>query len=82
MDNLNTLWSAQKFVNIVKIFYDGFKCGVVDQEEASSWFGIKSGVKQGYNISVFLFLVAMDWTMRNAIGGGDNAIRWNLPRLC
>ena len=37
---------------------------------------IKTGVKQGCNMSGFLFLIIMDWVMRRAVGNGENGIRW------
>ena len=37
-----------------------------------------TGVKQGCNMSGFLFLIIMDWVMRRAVGGGENGIRWKL----
>ena len=50
-------------------------CGVEDQGETCEWFGIKTGVKQGCNMSGFLFLIVMDWVMRRPVDGGKNAIR-------
>ena len=40
------------------------------------WFGIKTGVKQGCDMSVVLFLIVMDWVTRRTIGRGENGIRW------
>ena len=37
-----------------------------------------TGVKQGCNMSGFLFLIALDRVMRNAVGNGENGIRWKL----
>ena len=52
------------------------KCAVEDQGEIGMWFGIKTGVKQGCNISAVLFLIVMDWVIRRTIGHGENGIRW------
>ena len=57
---------------------DDFKCAVEDQGKIREWFDMKTGVKQGCNMSGFLFLVVMDWVMRSAVGGGENGIRWKL----
>ena len=40
--------------------------------------GLKSppGVKQGCNMSGFLFLMVLDWVMRRTVGNGENGIRW------
>ena len=55
-----------KIVRMVKVFYEGFNCAVEDQAEACEWFNIKTGVKQGCNMSGFL-LIAMDWSMRRTV---------------
>ena len=46
--------------------------------ERGEWFNIKTGVKQGCNMSGFLFLIVMDWIMRRTVGKGKNGIRWRL----
>ena len=63
---------------MIKLFYDDFQCAVEDQGEACEWFNIKTGVKQGCNMSGFLFLIIMDWVMRRTVKSGDNRIRWRL----
>ena len=62
-------------MKMVKAFYNGFKCAVVDGRERGEWFDIKTGVKQGCNMSGFLFLIIMDWIMRRAVENGENGIR-------
>ena len=59
----NSLWVVmkqygirQKIINIVKALYDGS----VDEEATSEWYKITTGVKQGYKMSGFLFLVIVD----------------------
>ncbi|GFS02359.1 LINE-1 reverse transcriptase-like protein [Elysia marginata] len=34
------------------------------------------GVKQGCNMSGFLFVLVIDWIMKNTVGNGENGIRW------
>ena len=68
----------EKIVKMVRVFYDDFKCAVEDQGETCEWFDIKTGVKQGCNMSGFLVLIVMDWVMRKAVGGGENGIEWKL----
>ena len=67
----------EKIVRMVEIFYQDFQCAVVDQGETCEWFDIKTGVKQGCNMSGFLFLLVMDWIMKRTVGNGENGIRWN-----
>lgn len=59
------------------ILYDGFNCAVIDGRERSDWFEIKTGVKQGCNMSGFLFLVALDLVMRKTVQDGERDFRWN-----
>ncbi|PFX17059.1 hypothetical protein AWC38_SpisGene18635 [Stylophora pistillata] len=61
---------------MVRVFYDDFNCAVEDQGETCEWFDIKTSVKQGCNMSGFLFLIVMDWVMQRAVGSGENGIRW------
>ena len=59
-----------KIVSMVKALYDDFECAVVDGQDTTEWFKIKTGVKQGCNMSGLLFLLVVDWVMRNT------GIRW------
>ena len=68
----------EKIVRIVKTFYEDFQCAVENNGEIGEWFDIKTGVKQGCNMSGFLFLMIMDWIMRRTVGKGENGIRWKL----
>ena len=61
---------------MVKALYDDFACAVVDGQSTTEWFKIKTGVKQGCNMSALLFLLVFDWVMRNALHEGNTVIRW------
>ena len=65
-----------KIVNMVKALYDDFECAVVDGQDTTEWFKIQTGVKQGCNMSGLLFLLAVDWVMRNTLQEGNTGIRW------
>jgi len=56
--------NPNKVARMVRVFYEDFNCAVEDQAEACERFNIKTGIKQGCNMSGFLFLIAMDWIMR------------------
>lgn len=70
-----------KMVRVIAGIYQGFECAVVDGSETSEWFKIKSGVKQGCVMSGFLFLLALDWTMREATADKRRGIRWNFTTV-
>lgn len=62
-----TLWKIlesfgipPKLVRMVEAIYDGNQCAVVDGVGQTGWFDVKSGVKQGCNMSGFLFLLVID----------------------
>ena len=70
-----------KKVRVIAGVYEGFECAIIDGSETSDWFKIKSGVKQGYVMSGFLFLLALDWTMRRTTADKRRGIRWNFTTV-
>ncbi|PFX30974.1 hypothetical protein AWC38_SpisGene4217 [Stylophora pistillata] len=48
---------------------------VVDGQDTMEWFKIKTGVKQGCNMSGLLFILVVDWVIRNTLKGGHTGIR-------
>jgi len=46
-------------------YYEDTLCTVIDGSRESAWFKVISGVKQGCVMSGFLFLLVVDWLMRN-----------------
>ena len=44
----------------------------------TEWFEVKSGVKQGCNMSGFLFLLVIDWVMRRTVADAGTGIRWKM----
>ena len=80
-----TLWKIMesygipsKLVRMVNAMYDGSQCAVVEGTGQTDWFDVKSGVKQGCNMSGFLFLLVIDWIMRRTVSGANTGIRWKL----
>ena len=80
-----TLWKImesygipRKLVKMVKAMYAGNQCAVVDSSGQTDWFTVASGVKQGCNMSGFLFLLVIDWIMRATVEGSNTAIRWKM----
>ena len=80
----DTLWKImrhygipEKIIDLVKCMYSNSECAVVDGTGTSEWFTIKSGVKQGCDMSGFLFLLVIDWIMRKTTSSSNTGIRWN-----
>ena len=64
-------------MTVIADIYEDFECAVIDGSETSYWLKIKSGLKQGCVMSGFVFLLALDWTMRKATADKRRGIRWN-----
>ena len=58
-----------KIIHMVQMLYEDSECAVLDEGEESEWFKVKTGVKQGDVMSGFIFLVVVDWIMRNTTAG-------------
>ena len=75
-----TLWKIIKFygilqhlINLIKAFYENFKCTVGSEQ---LYFPIKTGVRQGCVMSSTLFIIAIDWVMRQTTSDIPRGIRW------
>ena len=65
---------------MVQAMYKGSKCAVVNGGGKTGWFDIKSSVQQGCVMSGFLFLLVIDWVMRNTLSEGNTGIRWTFTK--
>ena len=79
----STLWKImrhygipQKIVNLTEKIYAGTNCRVIHDGQLSDSFDIKTGVRQGCILSPFLFILAMDWLMKESTAGRRNGIQW------
>ena len=68
----------QKLVKIVRILYNDFKSQVICNTELTAPFNVTTGVKQGCILSPFLFLLSIDWIMKQVTSEGRKGIRWTL----
>ena len=66
-----------KIIHMVQMLYEDSECAVLDEGEESEWFKVKTGVKQRDALSGFIFLMVVDWIMRNTTAGNKTGIRWN-----
>ena len=87
-----TLWKImesygipRKLVKMVKAMYAGNQSAVVHSSGQTDLFTVASGVKQGCNMSGFLFLLVIDWIIKATVAGNITGIRWKMcskfPRL-
>ena len=79
------LWNILKsygippdIIDLLREIYRGNKSCIVQNGNVSEWFQVETGVRQGCVMSGFLFIVAVDWIMKNATNRQKNGIRWRL----
>ena len=65
-----------KLVKLVKATYDGTNCQVFHEGQLSRPFPIETGVRQGCLLSPFLFILAIDWIMKETTKGRMNGLQW------
>ena len=81
----DTLWKLMahygipnKIIRIVEKMYENNVCAVLDGNGMTEWFQVLTGVKQGCTMSGFLFLLVVDYIMRQTTDSNSNGIRWTL----
>ena len=67
-----------KKVSLIQCIYQDMGCRVVHAGQTSENFQVKTGVLQGCLLSPFLFLLVIDWIMRETTTGKNNDIQWTL----
>ena len=82
----NTLWKIMrcygiptKIVKLARVMYTNCACAVVDGDGRTDWFEVKSAVKQGCNMSGFLFLLVIDWVVRRSVR--RSGVRWKITTM-
>ena len=68
----------EKFIAIIKNTYKGMSCKVLHEGTLTDKIKVKTGVRQGCLLSPFLFLLAVDWIMKESTEGRRNGIQWTL----
>ena len=64
----------KKFIDLIKCMYDDQKVRVLFKGKLSTEFLVKTGVRQGCLLSPFLFLLAIDYILKNCTPG--NGLTW------
>ena len=67
-----------KLVQVIAMLYSDFKSQVICDSELTEAFNVSTGVKQGCILSPFLFILAMDWIMKNSTDGERRGIKWTM----
>ena len=81
----DTLWQLlrhygipAKLTRIIEGSYEGMACQVVHGGQLMRRFNMKTGVRQGCLLSPFLFLLTINWVMRQTTDGQRDCIQWTL----
>lgn len=53
-------------------------CRVIHEGQLTDAFCVQTGVRQGFLLSPFLFLLAMDWMMKQSTADKKNGIQWTM----
>ena len=66
-----------KYIKVTYAMYENNTAALKVGNEVSSWFCIRSGVKQGYVLSPFIRTILMDFVLRSTGKAiGDHGIKW------
>ena len=65
----------EKFMAITKNTYEGMSCKVLHEGTLTDKIKVKTGMRQGCLLSPFLFLLAVDWIMKESTEGRRNGIQ-------
>ena len=63
------------------MIYLDFKFQVICNAALTDAFSVTTGVKQGCMLSPFLFILGIDWVMKQVTSGGKRGIRWTLTSV-
>jgi hypothetical protein len=66
----------RKIIQIIQIFYDGFKCKISHEGKLSEFIEVRNGVRQGCFLSPTLFLLILDRVMKRVKGLRKKGIKW------
>jgi hypothetical protein len=65
-----------KLIQVFAMLYNDPKSQMICNTELTHTFNVSTGVKQGCLLSLFLFILAMDWIMKNSTCRERKGIRW------
>nr|KAG5698293.1 hypothetical protein BaRGS_016995 [Batillaria attramentaria] len=69
-----------KFVNIIQQLYEDATCQVIHDGKLTEPFTVRTGVRQGCILSPTIFLMVVDWVMRQATDGKRTGIQWTFSK--
>ena len=67
-----------KFIRLITNIYDNSGGQILRNGKLSQFFKILTGIRQGCLCSPFLFLLVIDWVMKQSTSSGNTGIQWTL----
>ena len=68
------------FMNLIQQLYDNATCQVIHNGKLTEPFDVKTGVRQGCLLSPMIFLMVVDWVMRETTKDGKTGVQWTLTQ--
>ena len=70
-----------KYIEVIKQLYQDATCQVIHEGKLTDPFQVQTGVRQGCLLSPTIFLMVIDWIMRQATTGHRTGIQWTLTKM-
>lgn len=69
-----------KFITIIQQIYENATCQVVHEGKLTEPFSVQTGVRQGCILSPTIFLMVVDWIMRQSTTEKRTGIQWTFAK--
>ncbi|KAL9989059.1 hypothetical protein ACROYT_G003567 [Oculina patagonica] len=67
-----------KFIKLIQDLYESSSCQVIHNGKLTESFEVSTGVRQGCLLSPMIFIMVVDWIMREVEDQGKTGIQWTL----
>ena len=69
-----------KFISIIQQLYDNSNCQVIHDGKLTDTFQLQTGVRQGCLLSPTIFVLVVDWIMKQATSDKKTGIQWTFTK--
>ena len=83
----STIWTLMehygippKFISIIRNLYDDATCHIIHNGKLTHPFKVETGVRQGCILSPTIFLIVIDWIMKETTQGNKTGIQWTFTK--
>ncbi|XP_076443967.1 uncharacterized protein LOC143282252 [Babylonia areolata] len=70
----------QKYIAIIQQLYKDATCQVIHEGKLTDPFQVRTGVRQGCLLSPTIFLMVVDWIMRQSTAGQKTGVQWTFTK--